>query len=112
MDPSFPASVSPGSILGGKYRIDRVLGRGGMAVVLAASQPRGDVLGAAGSRTARRAGSLAARLVLASSPGSARGAQGISEARPRGPTESAVTLAGQAVPLRHPDHLLVDSAQS
>jgi hypothetical protein len=55
-------------------------------------------------------GSRAARLALASSRPSALASapdvRRISEARPRGPTESAVTLAGLAVPLRHPDHLL------
>src|SRR5438105_4524880 len=33
-----PAPVSPGDVLAGKYRVDRVLGAGGMGVVVAATQ--------------------------------------------------------------------------
>src|SRR5580692_10668265 len=36
------ASVLPGDVIAGKYRIDRVLGRGGMGVVVAATHQQLD----------------------------------------------------------------------
>ena len=44
MNPSVTPSLAPGSLLGGKYRVSRVLGRGGMGTVLLARHEELDQL--------------------------------------------------------------------